>query len=196
MTRRVSSQRTRPCHNRIVLRIAVVLLVGAAAAVTGCTKTHAKTVPVPPPLMTPTPPDRQILAAPQPVAVELPSQEPVAPPAVPSQPEKSSARPSGTPLPAPPPAAAPPEPVASPSPVLQTTPNPPEVEKQANALLAAARRDLHELERARLSANAQAQYDSALGFINQAEQALRIQNVVLARDLADKAASLASQLKR
>ncbi len=138
------------------------------------------------------------MAAPQPVAVELPSQEPVAPPAVPSQPEKSPARPSGTPLPAPPPAAAPPEPVASPPPVLQTTPNWREVEKQANALLAAAKRDLDQLEPnlPRLSPNALAQYNSALGFISQAKEALKVQNVVLARDLADKAASLASQLKR
>ena len=182
-----------------MLRIAVVLLVAAAAALTGCTKTHAKTIPMlPAPLITPAPPDRVIVPAPQPVAVQPPSQEPVAPPAVPPQPETAPARGSSRSQPTPPPAASPPEPVASPPPVLQTTPNPSEVAEQASALLAAAQRDLDQLKPyvPRMSANARVQYDSARGFIHQAEDALRIKNVVLARDLADKAASLASQLKR
>ena len=70
------------------------------------------------------------------------------------------------------------------------------MEEQALALIAAADRDLKEVGKTRLSANARAQYESAQGFIRQAQTALGINNVVLARELAEKAASLASQLRR
>jgi hypothetical protein len=81
-------------------------------------------------------------------------------------------------------------------PVLQTTSDPVEMEQRALALLAAAQRDLDQIDPARLSANARAQYDTARGFIRQAGDALKVKNVMLARELADKAASLASQLRR
>jgi hypothetical protein len=80
--------------------------------------------------------------------------------------------------------------------VLQTTTNPAQVAQRARALIASAQRDLDRISPAQLSANARAQYDNARGFIRQAEDALKASNVVLARDLADKAAALASQIGR
>ena len=79
---------------------------------------------------------------------------------------------------------------------LQTTSNPAEVEQRARTTIGSAQRDLDRINPAQLSANARAQFDTAKGFVRQAEAALRAKNVVLARELADKAAALASQLGR
>ena len=150
-------------------------------------------------LTTPDPPDRVIVPVTVPETVEP---APAPPPAVsiPARPvSPPAARPERTaPAPAVPPAiSAAPEPAApTPPPTLQMTSNPGEVEQRALALMAAARRDLDRINPALLSANARAQYTAAKGFVRQAEDALRIRNVVLARELADKAASLASQLAR
>ena len=110
-----------------------------------------------------------------------------------------------TPVP-PPPLNTPTPPVSAPLPVspaepaapliLQTTSNPAEVEQRANAQIAAAQRDLDRINPAQLTSNARAQYDTAKGFIRQAQDALKVKNVVLAKELADKAAALASQLRR
>jgi hypothetical protein len=70
------------------------------------------------------------------------------------------------------------------------------VEQRARTLLGTAQRDLDRINPAQLTSNARAQYDTAKGFIRQAEDALKVKNVVLARELADKAATLASQLRR
>jgi hypothetical protein len=80
--------------------------------------------------------------------------------------------------------------------VLQTTANPAEVEQRARALMSAAQRDLDRINPSQLTTNARAQYETARDFVRQAENALKIKNVVLARELADKAAALASQLRR
>jgi hypothetical protein len=87
------------------------------------------------------------------------------------------------------------EPIAAP-PVLQTATDPVAVEQRARALIASAERDLGQIDPTRLSANARAQYDTARAFVRQANSALQVKNVTLARELADKAASLATQLRR
>ena len=80
--------------------------------------------------------------------------------------------------------------------LLQTTANPAEVERQTKAQLLVAQRDLDRVAGRPLSANGKVQYDTARGFIRQAEDALTAKNLALARELADKAASLASQLAK
>ena len=177
------------------MRLAIVLLL--AVSVAGCFKAQAKTPPAPAALLTPVPPERVIVPVSTPVAVE--------PPAPPAPTTAGAATPPRTPpvtrpaasvpaAAAPPPAAA--EPAAAPPVLLQITSNPAEVEQRARDLIIAANRDLGAINPSLLSANARAQYDSARGFIRQADNALRVRNVVLARELADKAASLASQLRR
>ena len=61
-------------------------------------------------------------------------------------------------------------------------------------LLARASRDLGRVDYRRLSAEGESQYEQAQRFAQQAEQALRERNFVFAATLADKAATLASQL--
>jgi hypothetical protein len=187
----------RPYHKNVVIRllprVSLVLLLAALGA---CGKTHAKT-PAIAGLDTPAPPDRVIvpIVLPEPI-------EPAPAPAAPAQPAPARPRENPPPRsvsPAPPPAVAPPQPAEQPAaapPVLQTTTNPAQVANHAKSLIAAAQRDLDRLTPAQLTPNARAQYDTAKGFIRQAEDALKVNNVVLARELADKAAALASQLRR
>jgi hypothetical protein len=156
-------------------------------------KAQAKTPAPPPPLTTPEPPDRVIV----PVSIPEPT-EPAPPPApVPAAPPRATppVRSDRTP---PAPAPTPPAPAneAPASPPILTTSNPTEVEQRARTLLGTAQRDLDRINPAQLTSNARAQYDTAKGFIRQAEDALKVKNVVLARELADKAATLASQLRR
>jgi hypothetical protein len=179
---------------RIGLRTSAALLLVATAV--GCTKSHAKTPPTYAGLETPAPPDRVVT----PVTLPEPA-EPTPTPAAPVQPPPPRPRESPpprsapvTPAPSSPPAG--PEQPPAPPPVLQTTTNPAQVAQRARALIASAQRDLDRIKPAQLTPNALAQYDSARGFIRQAEDALKASNVVLARDLADKAAALASQLGR
>jgi outer membrane biosynthesis protein TonB len=182
-------------HNLIVRQFAVVLLL--AAAVSGCTRTHASTPSAPVALLTPPPPERVIIPATIPEPAPPPAPAVPAPPAVRPQPApprtERPAAPASAPQAAQPPAAA--EPTPAP-PVLQVTTNPEEVEQRARASMAAAQRDLDRINPAQLTANARAQYDTARAFIRQADTALKVKNVVLARELADKAAALASQLRR
>jgi hypothetical protein len=92
----------------------------------------------------------------------------------------------------PPPPAAPP--VDDPARTLQTTPNSPQVEQRVRGLLANAGRDLGRIDYRALGVDAQAQYDIAKRFTEQAEEALKVKNLPFAEQLADKAAALAAQL--
>lgn len=66
---------------------------------------------------------------------------------------------------------------------------------EVRALLTRATRSLTAIDRRRLSAADRTQYDTAQRFIEQAEAALERDNLVFARYLADKGASLAGQLE-
>ena len=179
-----------------MMRLLALFALSLAAA-SACSRAQAKTPMPPPALMTPAPPDRVIVPATMPEAVEPPAVQ-VPAPQVPVRPAQPASRPAPAPAPTTPatspPAAAAAEP--TPPPVLQTTSNPGEVEQKARTLLQAAQRDLDLINPTQLSANARAQYDTARAFVRQAENALRVRNVVLARELADKAANVASQLRR
>ncbi len=169
----------------------MLLLCGAVSA---CGKVQASTPAPMPALAIPEPPERQIVPLPIPEPPPEPSPTPLAtPPARPPAPTPVT-RPAERQ--APPPASTPvPEPTPSPTAlVLQTTPNVGELEKTAQAQLAAAKRDLEKVTYKTLSADARLQYDTARQYIGQAEDALKIKNFVFAGQLAEKAAVLASLL--
>ena len=85
----------------------------------------------------------------------------------------------------------------TPSATLGTTPNgqEAEVERRIRGLLLEATGNLNRVDYGRLNADAKGQYDSAKAFVRQAEDALRSKNLVFASYLADKAATLAAQLR-
>ena len=47
-----------------------------------------------------------------------------------------------------------------------------------------------------MGTDAKAQFDAALGFIRQADEALKVKNLIYAGQLADKAATMAALLKK
>ena len=170
---------------------AAVLLV---AGVSACGKVKAS-VPQPlPALEMPAPPGRLIV----PTIIPDPVPEPVAPATVQpparqnnppaARPEQRTTPPatSTPPLPEPTPPAAPP--------VLLTTPNVGDLEQKARNNMEAARRDLGKVNAKALSADARLQYETALQYIGQADDALKMKNYVFAAQLAEKAATLASLL--
>jgi hypothetical protein len=171
----------------------------AAYLASGCRhQVQARTTPEPPPLDVPLPPPRLVEAAetapPEPVAL-LPEPArggplPRTPPATPQLSEAAKSEPPEPPK-APdelkPPAAA----------TLRTTPTEEEgtLDRRTRGLLVEATTHLSRIDYVRLNADAKSQYDSARAFVRQAEEALRGRNLVFASYLADKAATLAVQLR-
>jgi hypothetical protein len=181
--------------------MAVVLAAG------GCTRAKAKTVPDAPPLEMPAPPPRDVepneAEPPQPVPLpQEPARTPTPRPR-PATPTRET-RPNDVPKPEPPKTEPPPvviEPAkptedAVPPPTLQTTPATAEgeVERSIRATLTRATNDLNRIDYRILNADARTQYDTAKSFIRQADVAVRAKNLVFAKNLADKAAALATQL--
>ena len=66
--------------------------------------------------------------------------------------------------------------------------------KTIRATLSRANADLTRVDYRRLNVDARQQYDTAKRFIRQADDAVRAKNLVFAKNLADKAATLAAQL--
>ncbi len=60
--------------------------------------------------------------------------------------------------------------------------------------MAEAARDLDRTDYRALNAERRAQYDTARRFLQQADDALKVKNLVFAEQLADKAATLAAAL--
>jgi hypothetical protein len=182
-------------------------LVCVALLSSGCIRAKAKTLPDGPPLDVPAAPAREA----EPTEVEPPPLVPLiteparnAPPVLRPAPVRGqTSRPD-------PPRAEPPKvepvPVEPPKPVeepskpppsnLQTTPQQAEgeVERAIRASLAKANGDLNRVDYRLLNADARYQYDTAKRFIRQADDALKTKNLVMAKNLADKAAVLAAQL--
>ena len=179
----------------------VLLLVAAGAG--ACAKPRPATVPDGPALAMPLPPSRVFQPA------EEPPQEPPPPPEVAAvEPPKPAPRPPAR-RPAPTPAEAakpdpePPAPVvaapaaAEPARELRAAPSAAGdavAERQVRDLLQRASRDLQRVDYRKLSTEGRSQYDQARRFAEQADQALKERNFVFAATLADKAATLASQL--
>lgn len=178
---------------------AVLLIVCLAASLgAGCSRrVQVRVVPDALPLDVPLPPPRLVEAA------EATPPEPLTLPPEPAQSAPSRARtppvttsPSDAAKPEPPKASE--EPKATPATTtLRTTPTREEgeLERRIGGLLIEATSHLNRTDYSRLNADGRNQYDSAKAFVRQAEEALRIRNLVFASYLADKAATLAVQLR-
>ena len=163
----------------------------------GCKRPPVKTVPMMPPLEVPPPPPRNV----EPADTQVPQPVPLV-----DAPVRTVERPRATPPP--PPREAKPEPKveapAEPKPpeevrpgtTLQTTPTASEgeLERKVRATLQTATADLNRVDYRRLNADVQMQYDTAKSFIRQADEALKTKNLVFAQTMAEKAATIASQL--
>jgi hypothetical protein len=189
---------SQPCRRSVLALLQVCLVAGLAS---GCIRAHARATPNPPALDVPLPPPRLVEAA------ETTPPEPLS---LPAEPARSTLPRPRTP---PPPAAQqteaskPPEPPKAPeepkepkppaATTLRTTPTQQEgeLDRRTRGLLLEASSNLNRIDYGRLNADAKGQYDSAKGFVRQAEEALRTQNLVFASYLADKAATLAAQLR-
>jgi hypothetical protein len=175
-----------PLDRWCALAVSLPLLVGLPA----CAKVQARTPGEVVTLDMPAPPSRVAI----PVTLVVPEEPPAPPPPAPAPAPPRARDTSPRPAPPPAPAAAPAPPESSP--VLQTTPNVNSVAQETVALLAQAERDLGQLNYRDLTSQARAQYDSAMGFVRQAKQALDIKNYLFAQQLAVKAAAVASALVR
>ena len=178
-----------------------------ALLLSGCAKAQAKVTPDMP-LDMPAPPPRVIETAdvepPQPVPMPDPARRPPV-----RRPEPAPAGRLGRPDPrgeapkseapaaaaadAPKPADESPRPPAT---TLQTTPTGAEgdVERSILGMLNRASGDLNRVDYRALDADARTQYDTAKRFKQQAEEAVRAKNLVFAKNMAEKAATLAAQL--
>ena len=197
-----SGRRFRVHNRRVNGLVRLIVLVAPLLAAAGCAKARASALPVGPPLETPLPPPR-VLSSPiesEPIVTAVPPIEAPGPRTTPNAPRAAAPRPERTepppvavvtPAPVPPPA---PPPVDDPARTLQTTANAGQVEQRVRGLLANAARDLGRIDYRALGVDAQAQYDIAKRFTEQAEEALKAKNLPFAEQLADKAAALAAQL--
>ena len=188
------------CRRSVLALLQVCLVAGLAS---GCIRARARTTPsTTPPLDVPLPPPRLVEAAeepPPPEPLTLPAEparstlpRPPRTPPVPAQ-QTESAKPPEPPKP--------PEEPKEPKPpaetTLRTTPTQQEgeLERRTRGLLLEATSNLNRTDYGRLNPDAKGQYDSAKGFVRQAEDALRTKNLVFASYLAEKAATLAAQLR-
>lgn len=170
-----------------------VVLTGCLLAGAACgARAQVRTPIDQPALNAPTPPARVIVPAPE--RPTLPPAEPVPADESPTPArgrETPTTRPTTASPPATPPAVEPPAPV-----VLSTSANTAEFERRIRAQIAKAETDLAAVNRQALGADARAQYDAARGFLRQCGEALKVRNLVFASQLADKAATLATMLRR
>jgi hypothetical protein len=184
---------------------AALLMLAAGFSGVACARAQAKVAPEPPALDMPAPPPRIVEVSDPGVPPPLPLPgEPVrnVPPRVRSSPpaRTDAPKPQEPPKIDQPvtevakPAEEPPKPQQATT--LQTTPaeREGEIDGRIRAALLQATADLNRINYQNLNADARTQYDTAKGFIRQAEDARRAKNLDFARNLADKAAALAAQL--
>lgn len=179
-------------RSRVIGVALSALMAGCAAkaAPLGPTGLPALDAPEPPPRVV-VPPAEQ---ATMPPAEELP---PATSEAKPPRPRDIPPPPrTATPPPTDPPVVDPPVAAPPPAPVLSTSANTTGFEKRVRDKLAQATADLGQINRLNLGTDARGQYDAATGFIRQAEEALKVKNLVYASQLADKAATMAALLRR
>jgi hypothetical protein len=174
----------------------VVTLMGVSVA--SCAKAKASTEPVMPELAPPPPPPRVIERLPSdPVPVVEPG---LIESALATPPEKPPIRPvPKVEPPKPEPPRPEPERPASTAPPLTLKPAPgvaAQTLASIRALLERAQRNLNRVKYAELNADGRAQYDTARGFMLQADEAIKSNNLAFAGKLADKAANMAEVLIR
>jgi outer membrane biosynthesis protein TonB len=179
----------------------VLLIAAVACAATGCASGRAQILEDRPALVVPPPPPRAIEPPP---AAEAPPVEPlpeVAPPptttAKPAARSNRSPESKPEPKPEPPPETAPPLPNPPPVAGLRTptTPSGPEATRQIREALDRARAALTKIDFQRLSDDRQANYRAAQSFIEQGWDALKKDDIALARSFAKRAEDIARQLE-
>jgi hypothetical protein len=179
--------------------LVLLLLLGGCAA---CSSARAQVIEDKPTLVVPPVPPRSI----EPVAAAepLPAEPEPAPTPPPSAPPKAKSTAKNDVKPEPKPDAPPPETPATvpnpPPPVgpLRTaaTPTGPEATRQVREIMARAEGVLSKVDYQKLTADRRATYDSAKRYISQAEEALKKEDVTLARSFADRAESIARQFEQ
>jgi hypothetical protein len=179
--------------------VSLMPLVLLAATLSACAAKAQVRAEAELPLLDPPPPPPRVVAVyepePEPLPV-TPSVEPATPVRPPPRPTRPEQKPEAV--------TTPPEPVEAvtrpvPGPSLTMTPSPGSESQTVTAirnLLGNAARDLSRVNAASLNGDGRAQYDQARRFIQQAEDALKVRNIVFAGKLADKAATMAAVLVR
>jgi hypothetical protein len=179
------------------MRLSAVVVL--TASLSACAAKAQVRTEVPLPVLDPPPPPPRVVAEypapPEPIVAAPPIE-----PAVAAKPVARPARPEQRPEPGPVAAG----PVESggrltPAPSLTLTPTPGSEAQTVAAirdLLGHASRDLSKVNPAALNNDGRSQFDTARRFMQQAEDALKARNVVLAGKLADKAATMAAVLVR
>jgi hypothetical protein len=176
----------------------VVWLVLLTASLGACAAKAQVRSEVELPLLDPPPPPPRVVAEypePEPLAV-TPSVEAVPAVKTPARPARAEQRPEPIPSPQEPVEAAA-RPQSAPS--LTLTPTPGSEAQTVSAirnLMGRAARDLSRVNANALNADGRSQFETARRFLQQAEEALKIPNVVFAGRLADKAATMAAILVR
>ena len=180
-------------------RLLAVLALAAGTA-SACVKSKPVLAADGPPLAMPLPPSRVFAPPQEPIPAEAPPPEvadiepPKPAPRPPARTRTPAPAEASKPDPEPPPVAAAPAPEAPRE--LRTTPSAADAnaERQVRALLDKASRALGRFDYRKLSNEGRSQYDQAKRFAEQADQAIKERNFVFAATLAEKAATLASQL--
>jgi hypothetical protein len=187
----------------LVLCAFCILYVELLLSISGCSaKARAQALPDGPPLAVPVAPVHEIVIeqiaeapAPEPEPEPVPVQPPPRSTGTRTQVSKPAPRQETTPPPTPPAAVTsqpPPE-----APVLRAQPAAAAGdERKVQDLMKKATTDLNRVDYQKLSDDGKAQYDQSKRFNDQAQQAIKERNFVLALTLAEKAATLAAELVR
>lgn len=183
-------------------RLLLAACLGVSLFVTGCAKPHAQVEPPLPDLVPPPAPPRVVAI--YDTEVEAPPAAAEPEPVEEAQPPRPRPRPRTTPeaenATKSEPARTEPEgprPAASPSLTLKPVPGmEAKTEASIRALLGTTSRNLAKVDVRGLDRDGRTQYDTARGFLQQAEDALKSGNLVFAGKLADKAASMSALLVR
>ena len=184
---------------RLVYLVVVMCLCAACATTNGQTKVDPR-----PPLDVPPAPPRVI--APLPVPEIPPTEPPVEDPeaAKPATPAKPKPQPAAAPKqdvkPETPPVETTPPPAPPPTPPTPTLTTPPQgdanaVSRQIRDSIDRTRRILDKVNYGPLSNDRKKAYDDSKLFASQADDALKANNLVFAKELADKAERLAKELQ-
>ena len=179
----------------------LLLLVLLGASLAGCASTRAQVVEDQPALVVPPVPPRSIEP---PRVVEPPPAEPaVEPPPTPTttfkpanrSPRQNAEKQESKPPDVPPDTTVP----ANPSPVpplrTATTPSGPEAARQIRDILERATNVLAKVDYQKLSDDRKANYNSAKNYMQQADEALKKDDLTLARSFADRAENIAKVLE-
>ena len=179
-------------------RLGCAIVLALALAASACASAQARSEPGGPALASPVPPPHAI------VPVEI-VEEPAAPPAPPApepvlvhglSPRPRKPEPAtDKPVEKTDPAAVPAQPAAPPpAPPIQTTTDVEGMKTAIRKTMDQAKSDLDRTANLPLNAERRAQHDTAKRFLEQAEEALKVENLVFAEQMANKAATLAAAL--